>query len=933
MVSIKKLLLQNMLLVTFISFAVLYLLWIQNEYTAFREDSAAIKDKFVEKEKERLKSEVQNVLEYVRYMRHQTEKRLRTSIQDRVDEACAVAMNIHAENKDIKSGDEIKKMIRDALRPIRFSRGRGYYFAFDMDGIEELFADRPEMEGKNMLEVRGARGEFVVRDMIALLKAEGKGFYSYTWSKPGETSPEHMKIAYVKYFEPYGWGIGTGEYVEDVEKEIQEEVLERIATLRFEKEGYFFGSVYGGRPLFTNGKITRGTETVWDLTDPRGIKIIQEQNKAAKAPEGGFVSYSWQKLDSETLSPKLSYVASIPEWEWIIGAGVYLDTVDESILLKEKALYKEFLKQAGLYFMVMAVMSLLVFLWTRHQAHKIQSGIRLFANFFETASLKETAIDPTDLQFEEFKDIAVFANQMIQKRAEALHALEKSEKKYEAITHSAQDSIFCKDVTRRYTFVNPAMAAFFNCRREDLIGKTPEDVFDPVNAAIVTEVDNRTFNGERVSEILTLHINGKAFTFHTIQAPLDIMDGKVASISGIVRDMTAQRDAEREKILVEHRSLEQEKHALVGRIAGKISHDFNNILGVIMGHSELALMACKEEETKKALELIHGQTLRGRNLTRNLIAFARDQEPRQEYIRINEKIELVTNLMKKEMEGITLVKEFGGSLPDVLADPGMMEHAMVNLFQNAVHALSTRAHPVVTLRTFCSDDQVCFEIEDNGCGIPEEHIGVIFDPSFTLKGGRDTAGSYGKDIKGTGYGLSNVKKYIDQHRGSIRVRSEFGTGACFTVCLPVIEKDLTEDEKENIRKSGPQTGKHILIVEDEPAIFDVQRRILTEDPCFHTVDIAQNGRTALDLLDRNHYDLVSLDYMLPGDITGMDIYRHIRERNQGLPILFISGNIEFLESVKELKSNDVQLDHLSKPCRNQEYIERINGLLERATQR
>ncbi len=190
-------------------------------------------------------------------MRHQTEKRLEASIQERVDEACAVAMNIYAENKDSKSGDEIKKMIRDALRPIRFSQGRGYYFAFNMDGIEELFADRPEMEGKGMLEVQGAKGEYVVRDMIALLKAEGKGFYSYTWSKPGETNPEHMKIAYMKYFEPYGWGIGTGEYVEDVEKEIQEEVLERIATLRFEKEGYFSGASLGAGPCLQTEKSQR----------------------------------------------------------------------------------------------------------------------------------------------------------------------------------------------------------------------------------------------------------------------------------------------------------------------------------------------------------------------------------------------------------------------------------------------------------------------------------------------------------------------------------------------------------------------------------------------------------------------------------------------------------------------------------------------------
>ena len=684
--------------------------------------------------------------------------------------------------------------------------------------------------------------------------------------------------------------------------------------------------------MFTNGKITKETQTVWDLTDPKGVKIIQEQNKAAKAPEGGFVSYSWPKLNSDKLSPKLSYVASIPEWEWIIGAGVYLDTVDESIFLKEKDLYKDFLRQAGLYFMVMAAMSLLVFLWTRHQAHKIQSGIRVFSTFFETASVKETVIDPLDLQFEEFKDIAVFANQMIQKRTEANHALEKSEKKYEAITNSAQDAIFCKDGNRRYTFVNPAMAKFFNCKREDLIGKTSEEVFDPVNADIIAGFDNRTFNGERVSEVRSLLINGKEYIFHTIQVPLDVVDGKVTGISGIVRDMTEQRDIEKERIRAEHRFVEQEKHALVGRVAGKISHDFNNILGVIMGHSELALMNCKEEDTQKALELIHGQTLRGRNLTRNLIAFARDQEPRQEYININEKIELVVNFMKKKMEGITLSKEFGRNLPDILADQGMMEHAMVNLFQNSLHALSTQAHPLISLRTYISGDQVCFEIEDNGCGIPKEHLDVIFDPSFTLKGGRDTAGSYGKDIKGTGYGLSNVKKYMDQHRGTVRVRSEFGSGTCFTVCLPVIKKDLTKDEKETIRKSGPQTGRHILIVEDELAIFDVQRRILTDDPCCHTVDIAQNGRTALDLLDRNHYDLISLDYMLPGDISGMDIYRHIRETDQTLPIMFISGNIEFLESVKDLKNNDARVDHLSKPCRNQEYIERINGLLEKAGQ-
>ncbi len=919
-----------MLLITFISFAGFYFLWALNEYEDFKEESADIKENFFVSEKERLKIEVQAALEYVHYMKNQTEKSLQYSVKERVNEACAIAMNIYKENKDIKSRDEIKKMIKDALRPIRFNKGRGYYFAFDMNGIETLFADRPELEGKNMMESMGGKGEYVVRDMIEIVKAKGEGFYSYTWSKPGETGMKHLKIAYVKYFEPYGWGIGTGEYLKDAENEVQDEVLGIISTLRFEKKGYFFGSLYGGRPLFTNGKITKGTKSIWELTDPKGVKIIQEQNRAAKEPGGGFVSYSWKRLDSEKISPKLSYVAGIPEWGWIIGAGVYLHTVDESILLKEKALHQVFLQQAVLYFTVMAIMSFLIFLWTRYQAHKIQSGISLFSRFFKTASEQAITIDPTGLRFEEFKDIAVSVNQMIETRTQAIAALLKSEKKYEAITNSARDAIFCKDINRRYTFVNQAMANFFNCKREDLIGKTTEELFDPVNAGSIADVDNKTFNGESISEIRTLQINGREYTFHTVQAPLDIIDGRVTGISGIVRDMTEQIAIEKEKKRVEHRSVEQEKHALVGRIAGKMSHDFNNILGVIMGHSELALLDCREEETKKALELIHSQTLRGRNLTRNLIAFARDQEPRQEYFNMNEKIDLVVDLMKREMEGITLLREFGENLPDILADPGMMEHAMVNLFQNAIHALANQSNAMITVRTSYAKDQICFQVEDNGCGIPKEHLNVVFDPSFTLKGGRDLTGSYGENIKGTGYGLSNVKKYIDQHKGSITVRSEFGSGTCFAICLPVIKKELTTKEKDSIRKSEPQTGKSILLVEDEPAIFNVQYRILTSDPCCHKVDIAQNGRSALDLLNRNRYHLVSLDYVLPGDISGMEIYHHIRKADQSLPVLFISGNIEFLESVKDLKKNDPLMDHKSKPCQNQEYVEAINGLLEKS---
>lgn len=388
-----------------------------------------------------------------------------------------------------------------------------------------------------------------------------------------------------------------------------------------------------------------------------------------------------------------------------------------------------------------------------------------------------------------------------------------------------------------------------------------------------------------------------------------------------------RKQEEGEKIKAQAIAGEQRKLALVGQIAGKMAHDFNNILGIIMGNVELSLLDCRETETRQTLELILDQTLRGKNLTKNLVAFAKDQDPRYEFFRINEKMDLVFKLMKKDLEGIELIRENKPDIPDLLADPGMIEHALVNLVQNAIHATSKVEQPRINIRTYCWGDKICFEIEDNGCGILEKDLEYIYEPSFTLKGSQDTKGSYEPGIKGTGYGLANVKKYIEQHRGEIFVYSKFGVGTKFTIHLPVMERELTPREKEQIQQGGTYRNRHILLVEDEPDISDIQCRILTQDPCQHTVDRAKDGQTAIALYEKNFYDFVSLDYSLPGKINGMDVYHHIRAIDKNILILFVSGNIDFLESIKELKQKDPYLDHLSKPFRNKEYVNRINRLL------
>ncbi|MCK5312967.1 MAG: response regulator [Desulfobacteraceae bacterium] len=407
---------------------------------------------------------------------------------------------------------------------------------------------------------------------------------------------------------------------------------------------------------------------------------------------------------------------------------------------------------------------------------------------------------------------------------------------------------------------------------------------------------------------------------------VDDAEGKSAFVTGSARDITLRKQAEKEKKAAKKYAAEQEKKALVGQIAGKLAHDFNNILGAILGRAQLSLLQSKDKRVIKSLQLIVEQSLRGKSLTKNLVAFARNQEPRQETININKKIDLVLILLERDLEGIEIERAFKSSIPTLIADPGMIEHVLVNIVQNAVHAMSKTASPKLTLRTYYFESKVCIDVEDNGCGIPTEHHNDIYTPSFTLKGGKDVSASYADSIKGTGYGMANVKNYIEKHKGEIVFKSTVNKGTKFTMAFPLIKKELTGKEIKEVKKGTIFKEKNVLLVEDEKAISDVQSRVLSKEPFKHNVDIAGTGHLAIRMFKENNYDFISLDYLLPGGLNGMDVYNKIRETNKDIPILFVSGNIEFLESIEDLRRQDPNLDHLSKPCQNKDYVESINKL-------
>ncbi|MCF8093676.1 MAG: cache domain-containing protein, partial [Desulfotignum sp.] len=428
--SIQSKFRNKMLLIVFFSMGLWSVIWIHAEYSDFKAKSARLRAEYMAAQKQMLQSQVDQVFTYINTMRSQAEAELKSALKNQVNQAHQIAENIFEQNIGHRTLPQIEKMITDALRPVRFNEDRGYYFAVSMDGVEQLYPVRPEFEGKNVLDLTDAKGNLVIQDEIDRIKESGQGFVKSYWTKPAaDPAIQFPKISFVKQFEPLNWYLGTGEYLDEFEVRFKEKVLNRIVDLRFEPEGYFFGSTYQGDPLFSNGKITMDTGTIWDLTDPKGVKIIQEQIRAAKQPEGGFVAYEWRKLTSREPVPKISYVRGIDEWGWVIGAGVYVDTIESIISENRKQLNAGLKKRLIRSLVLLSGLLCLIYFFSTRISRQIGASISAFSTFTKQAETRSVPVNLDGIQLHEFKEIAVCINNMLKEREKAQTARKKAEEK------------------------------------------------------------------------------------------------------------------------------------------------------------------------------------------------------------------------------------------------------------------------------------------------------------------------------------------------------------------------------------------------------------------------------------------------------------------------------------------------------------------------
>lgn len=397
------------------------------------------------------------------------------------------------------------------------------------------------------------------------------------------------------------------------------------------------------------------------------------------------------------------------------------------------------------------------------------------------------------------------------------------------------------------------------------------------------------------------------------------------------------------------------KMQAVGQLAGGVAHDFNNILTAIIGHCDLMLMRHTPGDSDyDDIQQIKSNSNRAAGLTRQLLAFSRQQTLRPQILQLPDVVSEVSNLLKRLLgETVSLDIRHGRNLGPVRADPGQLEQVIVNLAVNARDAIQARTdnegRGVLKLETFAVTprevdamghdvmppaEYTAFRLTDTGIGIAPEALGKIFEPFYTTK----------EVGKGTGLGLSTVYGIVKQSGGYIFADSEVGKGTSFTVYLPVHggEEDVRPDaptadrEAETVEQQESKTAKApetvsaepwgsgtILVVEDEDMVRAVAERALSRQG--YAVVTARDGEDALEIIaERQDFDLILSDVVMPG-MDGPAMAQELRATMPDVPILFMSGYAE--EQLR--KSIDIEQVHfLPKPFSVQKLAEAVQSILD-----
>jgi len=491
----------------------------------------------------------------------------------------------------------------------------------------------------------------------------------------------------------------------------------------------------------------------------------------------------------------------------------------------------------------------------------------------------------------------------------------------------ANEVVIITDIEGRIEYVNPAFEKVSGYSKSEALGKTPAILKSGEQDASFYKELWRTIESGKTwrGRIVNKRKDGGIFTEDASISPVRDSCGEIVNFVGVKRDIS-------EVIWLEEQMRQARKMETVGRLAGGVAHDFNNMLGVILGHAELCISEMNlSHPLYDDLIQIKRAAEKSAELTKKLLAFARKQVVSPRILDLNLAIEETYRMLRRLIgEDIVLELEEGENLGLVKLDPVQVDLLMSNLCVNARDAITVGGK--IRIRTcnlalpekfhsLCGAHPtglyVCLSVSDNGNGMDPDTLGHVFEPFFTTK----------EVGRGTGLGLATVYGIVKQNNGFIDIKSSPGNGTTFSLYFPRYTEETEVEGPEKKEEEGALGNLEIvtvLIVEDEPAILVLVERILAKLGC-NTLS-ASTGKEALAIADnrQGEIDLLISDVVMPG-IDGKELALRLRKKMPELKVLFVSGySAEILAPLGILDSGT---HLLQKPFSQDQLAKKLRGVL------
>ena len=494
-----------------------------------------------------------------------------------------------------------------------------------------------------------------------------------------------------------------------------------------------------------------------------------------------------------------------------------------------------------------------------------------------------------------------------------------------SIIDSSEDAILSKNLDGTITSWNRGAERMYGYTLEEVLGKHISLLAPPDRADEISEILKQIIAGESVEHRESIRVtkDGRHLNVSISVSPLRNAIGEVVGASVIARDITAQKRTESQL-------RQSQKMEAIGRLAGGVAHDFNNILGIINACTEFLRDRLEQAaDTATYVENIRKAIDRGKALTRQLLTFSRTSAVQPQLLDLNDRLKdigkLIRPLLGDDVE-VLIVSKSSSSV--IEADPGQLDQIVVNLAVNARDAMPRGGKLILEVgqvkfdeaytdrkQSLAAGRYILFTVSDTGTGMDEATVSRIFEPFFTTK----------ELGKGTGLGLATVYGIVKQSGGQILVYSEPGQGTTFKIYFPNADHKIGLRSKPVAETVAPEShGKTILLVEDDDVMRGLTRQLLEQHG--YTVFEANDGKSALDWI-RSHPDPIDLllTDVVMRRMSGPELAEQLKSSHPTLKVVYMSGYTGELMANREVLKPGIPL--LEKPFSRTALLNTIHSSL------